>query len=81
MSHSAGANLNDRGRDLIRAVRRYEFLLMGEVLSGWTDEELAALLPLRARFSTWIEDAGAHTSPRLTAGIGALRRGLRASAD
>jgi DNA-binding MarR family transcriptional regulator len=73
--------LSDRGRALIRAVRSYKFLLMGEFLSDWTAEEIAAFLPLLARFSTWVEDAGADPSPRLTAEIEALRRSLHAPAD
>lgn len=73
--------LSEPGRDLIRAVRSYKFLLMGEFLSDWTAEEIAAFLPLLARFSTWVEDAGAAPSPRLAAEIEALRHSLHSAAD
>jgi DNA-binding MarR family transcriptional regulator len=73
--------LTDSGLDLIRAVRSYKFLLLGEFLSGWSRDEIAAFLPLLARFSTWVEDAGATPSSRLAAEIEALRRGLHGPAD
>jgi hypothetical protein len=62
-------------------VRSYKFLLLGEFLSGWSRDEIAAFLPLLARFSTWVEDAGATPSSRLAAEIEALRRGLHRPAD
>ncbi|RBI86598.1 MarR family transcriptional regulator [Rhodosalinus halophilus] len=73
--------LTDSGLELIRAVRSYKFLLLGEFLSGWSRDEIAAFLPLLARFSTWVEDAGATPSSRLAAEIEALRRGLHTPAD
>lgn len=50
--------LTDRGTAIIEAVRRFKFLILGEFLSGWSEEELALFVPLFERFAAWTEEAG-----------------------
>lgn len=53
--------LTDAGRTVVRAVRAYKFLIMGDFLSGWDAAELAAFLPMLRKFGHWSEhtDLGA----------------------
>lgn len=50
--------LTERGTAIIEAVRQFKFLVLGEFLSGWSEEELALFVPLFERFVTWTEEAG-----------------------
>ncbi|OWU70454.1 hypothetical protein ATO3_20745 [Marinibacterium profundimaris] len=66
--------LTERGEAIVFAARRFKFLVLGEFLSGWTDEEIAAFVPLMERFVAWTDDAGrlgrerfAHEISELTA--------------
>jgi DNA-binding MarR family transcriptional regulator len=47
--------LTDAGHAVVDAVRAYKFLVMGDFLADWTDEEVATFVPLLRRFSTWSE--------------------------
>ena len=51
--------LTDSGRTVVEAVRAYKFLIMGDFLSGWSADELAAFVPLLRKFGHWSE----HTEP------------------
>lgn len=64
--------LTEDGKTIVRAVRRYKFLLMGDFLSGWSQEERDTFLPLLARFSKWTEEAPNMASEHFTKEIAAL---------
>ncbi len=51
--------LTDHGKSIVEAVRRFKFLVMGEFLSGWTEEERKTFVPLMERFVAWTDEAGA----------------------
>ena len=57
--------LTDRGTAVVHAVRHFKFLVMGEFLSDWTEEEIATFLPLLERFSSWTDEAGRFGPGRL----------------
>lgn len=54
----AVVTLTERGVAAVEAVKEYKALLMGDFLSEWSEEELAAFLPLLDRFSAWSDDIG-----------------------
>ena len=64
--------LTERGTAIIEAVRRFKFLVLGEFLSGWTEEELALFVPLFERFAAWTEEAGTIGQNRVPDEIKAL---------
>ena len=68
--------LTEDGKTIVRAVRRYKYLLMGDFLSGWSQEERDTFLPLFARFSKWTEEAPGMGSERFAEEIAALVAGL-----
>ena len=47
--------LTDAGRTIVEAVRAYKFLIMGDFLSSWTPEDLAAFMPLLGKLGHWSE--------------------------
>ncbi|MDF0599813.1 winged helix DNA-binding protein [Psychromarinibacter sp. C21-152] len=49
--------LTERGHAIVAAVRRFKFLVMGEFLSGWTEEERRTFVPLLERFVAWTDEA------------------------
>lgn len=49
--------LTARGQAIVGAVRRFKFLVMGEFLSDWTQDELEAFVPLLERFVAWTDEA------------------------
>lgn len=49
--------LTDRGKAIVGAVRRFKFLVMGEFLSDWTEEERRTFVPLLERFVAWSDEA------------------------
>lgn len=51
--------LTDAGRVVVEAVRAYKFLILGDFLSSWNADELAAFVPLLRKFGRWPE----HTGP------------------
>lgn len=67
--------LTDEGARIVQAVRRYKFLILGNFLKGWTDEELAAFIPLLERFSAWSESSEDPTG-KIAAEIARLRESL-----
>ncbi|WP_210310540.1 MarR family winged helix-turn-helix transcriptional regulator [Devosia pacifica] len=48
--------LTKAGQSIVDAVRGYKFLLMGDFLSEWSEEDRKQFLPLLKRFSEWSED-------------------------
>lgn len=64
--------LTDDGKAVVRAARRYKFLLMGDFLSGWSAEERDTFLPLLERFSTWTDEAPNMGSKHFADEIAAL---------
>lgn len=78
--------LTDDGLAVVGAVRDYKFLVMGEFLKGWTEQEIATFVPLLERFSAWTDEPGPDRAPGLDRRIAALRAALgdltrRAGAD
>ncbi|MEM8729620.1 MAG: MarR family winged helix-turn-helix transcriptional regulator [Pseudomonadota bacterium] len=69
--------LTSRGGAIIHAVRRFKFLVLGEFLSGWTDEEIATFVPLMARFVEWTDDSGRLGRERFAEEIAELSQELR----
>ncbi|MWD27688.1 MarR family transcriptional regulator [Aquicoccus sp. SCR17] len=49
--------LTARGHAIVHAVRRFKFLVMGDFLSDWTQEELDTFVPLLERFVQWADEA------------------------
>lgn len=68
--------LTARGEAVVQAVRIYRFLLLGDYLSEWTEQELDTFLPQLERFSAWADDAGARRQ-RFDKQINALAQSLR----
>lgn len=64
--------LTDDGTAVVRAVRRYKFLVMGDFLSGWSAEERDTFLPLLDRFSKWTDEAPNMGSAHFREEIAAL---------
>ena len=54
--------LSEQGRAIVDAVRAYKYLIMGDFLSHWAPEDLAAFVPLLKRFAKWSDgiDAAAE---------------------
>jgi len=73
--------LTEDGKMIVRAVRRYKYLLMGDFLSGWSQEERDTFLPLLARFSKWTEEAPGVGSERFSDELAALVASLPPTAD
>ena len=69
--------LTEGGTRIVQAVRHYKFLILGNFLKGWTDEELAAFIPLLERFSAWSE-ASEDPTGRIATEIARLRESLSA---
>jgi DNA-binding MarR family transcriptional regulator len=67
--------LTEDGLRIARAVHHYKLLILGNFLKGWTDEELAAFIPLLERFSAWSE-ASEDPTGRVAAEISRLRESL-----
>jgi len=73
--------LTEDGKMIVRAVRRYKFLLMGDFLSGWSQEERDTFLPLLDRFSKWTEEAPGMGSEHFAEEIAALVASLPSAPD
>ncbi len=67
--------LTDKGTQVVRAVRSYKFLILGQFLKGWTEEEIETFVPLLARFSTWYDGANSP-SGEVEEEVAALRQML-----
>ncbi len=68
--------LTPKGRATVEAVRTIKFLVLGDFLKGWTDEEIATFLPLFDRFSAWADEAVDRGQTRLAPTIAELRKSL-----
>ena len=71
-----GAALTPKGRAIVDAVRTIKFLIMGQFLTGWSQEEIDTFLPLMDRFFAWVDDSGDASAERLHPEIEALARDL-----
>ncbi len=69
--------LTARGHAIVTAVRHFKFLVMGEFLSGWTQEEIDTFLPLFERFSAWADEAGGIGPERFPEQVGEIVESLR----
>ncbi|MEY8841013.1 MarR family winged helix-turn-helix transcriptional regulator [Cribrihabitans sp. XS_ASV171] len=67
--------LTDEGIRIVSAVRHYKFLILGNFLKGWTQEEIAAFIPLLERFSAWSETSEDPTG-QIASEISRLRNSL-----
>jgi DNA-binding MarR family transcriptional regulator len=72
----AVVTLSPRGVGVVASVMEYKALLMGDFLSEWTQEELAAFLPLLERFSAWSDETGTRRG-RFAAEIADIASRLR----
>jgi DNA-binding MarR family transcriptional regulator len=70
--------LTEAGLAIVEAVRRYKFLVLGNFLSGWSEDELAAFLPLLDRFSSWTEAPDGGASPAIDRSIAQTRQEMEA---
>ncbi len=69
--------LTPRGQAIIEAVRRFKFLVMGDFLSGWTEEERRTFVPLLERFVAWTDDAGRVGPDRFETEVAEIAAQLR----
>ena len=67
--------LTVEGTRIVQAVHHYKLLILGNFLTGWSDAELAAFIPLLERFSAWSE-ASEDPTGRIAAEIARLRESL-----
>ncbi len=73
--------LTPKGRAVIEAARRYKFLLLGDFLTGWSEEEIETFLPLLDRFSRWSEAGDPEAEVGLRTQIETLRDDLAKRLD
>ncbi|MGB3245903.1 MAG: MarR family transcriptional regulator [Sulfitobacter sp.] len=64
--------LTEKGTRIVQAVRHYKFLILGNFLKGWTEDELNAFIPLLDRFSAWSE-ASEDPTGRIASEVALLR--------
>ncbi|WP_428928161.1 MarR family winged helix-turn-helix transcriptional regulator [Marinibacterium sp. SX1] len=72
--------LTERGEAIVNVVRRFKFLVLGEFLSSWTDDEIAAFVPLMARFVAWTDDSGRMGRERFAEEIAEMSTDLKKTA-
>ncbi len=70
--------LTDAGRTIVEAVRAYKFLIMGDFLNSWTEEELAVFMPLLRKFGHWSENS-AQASEKFADDIALLAQQIAAN--
>ncbi len=68
--------LTPRGEQVIEAVRRYKFLLMGDYFGEWDASELQSFLPMLERFSAWTDDLESRRQ-KFSGPIAALAKSVR----
>ena len=73
--------LSDKGEAVVDAVRRFKFLVMGEFLSGWSEEEIATFIPLMERFSAWTDDSAQVGPDRFTQEVAEIVAHMRETAS
>ena len=66
---------------MVDAVRRFKFLVMGEFLSGWSEEEIATFIPLMERFSAWTDEAAQVGPDRFTEEVAEIVAHMRETAS
>jgi DNA-binding MarR family transcriptional regulator len=47
--------LTEQGHAAVEAVRAYKYLIMGDFLGTWSQEDLATFVPLLKRYATWMD--------------------------
>lgn len=67
--------LTGRGHAIVEAVRAYKFLIMGDFLTEWDADELAAFVPMLKRFGTWMDGIDPSTEKH-AAEIETLAKGI-----
>jgi DNA-binding MarR family transcriptional regulator len=70
--------LTEAGRTIVEAVRAYKFLIMGDFLSSWDADEVAAFLPLLQKFGHWSEHAE-HGAEKFADDIATLAQKIAAA--
>ena len=70
--------LTPAGRTIVEAVRAYKFLIMGDFLGQWEDEELERFVPLLRKFGAWPEHTGPGTA-KFADDIAALAERIKAN--
>ena len=50
--------LTEEGQRIVLTTRSVKIRLLGEFLTGWSDEEIASFVPLLERFSAWTDSLG-----------------------
>ena len=73
--------LTAKGESVVDAVRRFKFLVMGEFLSGWSEEEIATFIPLMERFSAWTDEAAQVGPDRFTEEVAEIVAHMRETAS
>lgn len=53
--------LTAQGHAVVDAVRAYKYLILGDFLGTWPEEDVAAFVPLLKRFSSWTDSIDAVT--------------------
>lgn len=71
--------LTPRGQAIVDAVRRFKFLVMGEFLSGWTEEERRTFVPLLERFVAWTDEAAGVGPERFEAQVAEIAALLKSA--
>ena len=71
--------LTEKGDAVVDAVRNFKFLVMGQFLSGWTEDEIATFIPLMERFSAWTDEALEFGAERFPEEVAAIARKLAAN--
>jgi len=69
--------LTPAGEAIVESVRTIKYMVMGEFLSDWTEEEIATFLPLFERFAVWAGKAEATNAGRLHPEIEKLSAALK----
>jgi DNA-binding MarR family transcriptional regulator len=72
--------LTDRGWAVVKAVRAYKFLIMGDFLGQWDQDELAAFVPMLKRFGSWTDSIDPATE-KYAAEIEVLVRNIAKSGE
>lgn len=73
-SRATVLQLTQRGQMVVTTILAHKYLILADFLSQWTQEELAAFLPLMARFSAWSDQMNQSHDPAINAEIAALAR-------
>ncbi|MFA5581331.1 MAG: MarR family transcriptional regulator [Paracoccaceae bacterium] len=67
-------DLSPLGQGVVRVVRHYRFLVLGEFMHDWSSEEIALFVPLLERFSNWSDAHIDANTDATNTEIQALRR-------